>query len=42
MGLEIEGESLSFEVRGLAGDRQITFRRPTAEALLDAMYKRLN
>lgn len=42
MGLEIEGRGLSFEVRGLAGDRQITFRRPTVEALLDAMYKRLN
>lgn len=42
MALEVESEHLSFEVRGLAGDRQITFKRPSAAVLLDAMYKRLN
>ncbi|MFP4378032.1 MAG: DUF4007 family protein [Spirochaetales bacterium] len=42
MELEQTAEEFGFAVRGLAGDRQLTFRRPSSERLLAHMYERLN
>lgn len=42
MALEYEAPSIDYQVRGLAGDRQITFRTPSPQTLLESMYGRLN
>lgn len=42
MELEQTAEAFGFAVRGLAGDRQLTFRRPARGELLAQMYERLN
>lgn len=42
MGLEQEADQYDFSVRGLAGDRQITLRKPTIDELLSSLYARLN
>jgi len=42
MWLETEATQYGFQVRGLAGDRQITLRKPSETDLLKDMYERLN